>query len=100
MRLLRTLTMGYVAVLVIALASSLTAIWVYLRRIAGGLGKVRSALAAVSDDTEPLDQHLQPLHDRVGDSAEALAAAQASLERADERLATLVRSTGSVEVTR
>lgn len=100
MRLLRTLTLGYAAVLVLTLASSLTAIWVYLRRIAGGLGEVRSALASVSDDTELLGQHLQPLHDRAVDSAEALAAARASLERADERLGMLTERHVPTEVTR
>lgn len=100
MRLLRTLTIGYAVVLVLALASSLTAIWVYLRRIASGLGDVRSALASVSADTAPLGQHIEPLHGKTAESAEALAAARASLERADERLGMLTERHVPTEVTR
>ncbi len=100
MRLLRTLTLIYTAVLVLVLAASLVAIWVYLRRIAHTLGKVHTALASVKDESEPLDQYLQRLHDVSASSAEELAKARASLARADERLDTLAGQLGASEAMR
>ena len=90
MKLLRTLTLGYAVVLVLALGASLIAIWVYLRRIGDVLGEVRAALVAVRDATGPLGELLQPLQDVVAGSAAALADAQASLARANDRLSALV----------
>ena len=89
MRLLRTLTIGYVAVLVPTLATSLIAILVYLRRIAGVLGGVRSALAGVAEQTGPLTGALQPLRDAASGSADELARARESLEGVAERLSAL-----------
>ncbi len=87
MRLLRTLTLSYVVVLVVALVSSLTTIWVYLRRIADALSDIHDVLLVVRDRTAPLDEPLQRLQDAFTDSAEVLEGqAQASLARADERL--------------
>ena len=63
MRLLRTLTLGYLAVLVGALAASLIAILVELRRIGAGLGEVGAALTRVRDHTTPLGGHLQGVQD-------------------------------------
>ncbi len=100
MRLLRTLTLIYAAVLVLALGASLVAIWVYLRRIGHTLGEVRAALAKVRDETGPLDEHLQRLHDASASSAEEMAKARASLARADERLDTLVEQLGAGEFMR
>lgn len=62
MKLLRTLTLAYVAILVPTLAASLIAILVYLRRIASALDQVGQALATASRETQPLNQHLDGLH--------------------------------------
>jgi hypothetical protein len=91
MRLLRTLTIGYVAVLVPTLATSLIAILVYLQRIAGVLGDVRSALATVADQTAPLADAIRPLRDAATGSAEDLARARAGIEGLAERLEALGR---------
>ena len=100
MRLLRALTLLYTGVLVSALGTSLTAIWVYLRRIAATLGEARAALGAVSDDTAPLDAHLRRLHDATAGVAGDLAGARESLARADDRLAALAERPGTAEAAR
>lgn len=87
MELLRTLTLIYAAVLVLALAASLIAIWIYLRRIAAALDEVHGALATASRESGPLSTHLQSLNETAGGSAEELADAQARLARAADGLA-------------
>lgn len=84
MRLLRALTLAYTAVLVPTLAASLIAILVYLRRIAGTLGEVRAALATVSEQTDPLNATLGTVQQVTIASADRLAEARASLQRAEE----------------
>ena len=86
MELLRILTLIYVAVLVLALAASLIAIWIYLRRIGGALGEVRVALAAAARESAPLESHIQPLRDIAGEMAAELQTADAYLQKADEHL--------------
>lgn len=61
MELLRTLTIVYAGVLVVALAVSLTLILVYLRRIAAKLSDIRSNLATVAQRTEPLEGHFEAI---------------------------------------
>lgn len=95
MELLRILTLIYVAVLVLALAASLIAILLYLRRIGGALGEARSALAAVARESAPLESHLQPLRDVVGDMADELAATDSCLQQADEHLARIADRLGA-----
>ena len=63
MQLVRALTLGYLAVLVAALAGSLIAILVELRRIGGGLAEVGAALTRVRDHTAPLSGHLEAVRD-------------------------------------
>ena len=91
MRLLRTLTLGYLAVLVGALAASLIAILVELRRIGAGLGEVGAALTRVRDHTAPLGGHLQGVQDASVGLADRMQAARTSLEHADRALAEALR---------
>lgn len=100
MRLLRTLTLVYAAVLASALVASLLAIWTYLQRIAGALGKVLASMTAVRDATGPLGEYLEPLDAAIHDSAEELAKAEEGLALADERLAELIGAYRSAESAR
>lgn len=86
MEILRILTLVYVAVLVLALAASLIAIWIYLRRIGRALAEAREALGAVARESAPLESHILPIRDVVGEMADELAAADAALSSADEHL--------------
>lgn len=94
MELLRLVTLVYAGVLVLALAVSLTAIWVYLRRIAGALGGAREAFSRVATETEHLDPNLHPLRDLSREAAEEMSAAESALESADERLSALLERLG------
>jgi hypothetical protein len=85
--LLRILTLIYAAVLVLALAASLAAIWIYLRRIAHALGEVREALAVAGRETEPFEDVLRPLRDLFEETAGEMDAAESALERTEEALA-------------
>jgi hypothetical protein len=100
MELLRLLTLAYAAVLVLALASSLIAIWVYLRRIGSALGGAREALSRVAEETEPLDSHLQPLRDLSKEAEQEFWAAKTALEGADEHLGALLERLGLGALTR
>ena len=97
MQLLTILTLIYVAILVIALAASLIAILVYLRRIAGTLGEVGSALEQVRKETAPLEAYMEQVRDATGDSADQLSQAEKKLKSADERLAELVEPASVAE---
>ncbi len=94
MEALKNLTWVYAAVLVLALATSLIAILVYLWRIASALGKARTALEAVGDETAPLSEPLEHLRDASSDTAEELSKARESLARADDRLEALLERLG------
>lgn len=94
MEVLKVLTWIYAAVLVLALASSLIAILVYLWRIAGALGKARAALEAVRDETDALSEPLDQLQGAASGAAEELSKARVSLARADDRLEALLERLG------
>lgn len=89
MRLLAQLTVGYVAVLVSALAASLIAILVYLRRIGNTLGEVRALLARVRDETAPLGGHLGAVNEASTSVADGMSQAREHLARAADQLAAL-----------
>jgi hypothetical protein len=93
MEILRILTLVYAAVLVLALAASLTAILIFLRKIASALSDTHEALARVEERTRPLEELMQPLNPvlqgSVGDLKETAARLQhadAGLDRLAERL--------------
>jgi hypothetical protein len=90
-RLLRLLTLGYLGVLVSALAASLIAILVELRRIDGVLGEVAAALTRVRDRTAPLAGHLETIHGATSTFGDRMQAADTSLDRADTALGQVTR---------
>ncbi len=100
MRLLITLTLGYVAVLVPALAASLIAIWVSLRGVASALGEARQALVRVQDATAPLAGHLNGVQDLVVAAGDGVAAAEARVAGARQRLLGRVVRATPVKVAR
>jgi hypothetical protein len=93
-RLLTTLTLGYAVVLVGALAASLSAILIYLRRIGAVLGDVRAALIRVRDETAPLEEHLRTVNAAAAAPADRLVAARDTLKRADEHLGAIAERLG------
>jgi hypothetical protein len=95
MELLRILTLVYVAVLVLALAASLTLIWIYLRRIAAALGGAREALTVVAARTRPLPELLRPVNPLLERSLHDLQEADARLGSARERLDELAEGRGA-----
>jgi HAMP domain-containing protein len=99
MELLRTLTLIYAAVLVLALAVSLVAIWVYLRRTAHRLAEARAALAAAQRETAPLEELLCPVRDLGEEASGELWAAKSSLEQADEHLSAVLERLGLAQPT-
>ena len=100
MQLLTILTLIYVAVLVVALAISLIASWIYLRRIAGTLGEVRAALETVSQQTAPLEDLIENVDAAFTRPAENLQTAQEKLEAANEHLDALVRQSETADLPR
>lgn len=95
MALLTTLTLIYAVVLVVALAASLIAILVYLRRIAAVLGEVHDLLAEVNRQADPLESHLHPLHGVAGGAAQEIESTKEKLAHADEQLTTLLQRVGA-----
>ena len=80
-------TLIWAAVLVLAVAASLLAIWIVLRRIGGTLGEVREALAEVSTRSEPLAGHLGAVDEPLAAAEEVLGGAcRRFTDSAGERL--------------
>ena len=98
-KLLRTLTLVYTGVLVLAVAASLIAILVYLLRIAAALREVHDALATVKEKTEPLSGPLTLVRDTSAQAAEDLGKVYASLARADGHLGAVAEQLGLTEPT-
>ena len=73
MHLLSILTWIYAGVLVVALAASLTAIWISLVRIGRVLREIHQALIVAADETQPLDEHLKRVRKNVAEAARTLA---------------------------
>jgi hypothetical protein len=84
MTLLLWLTLAYAAVLVLALAAGLTAIWLRLRGIGRALTAARDSLARVRDATAPLEAAMTPLQDRMLELAGSLEEAASELVVAGE----------------
>jgi hypothetical protein len=89
--LLTVLTLGYLGVLVSALAASLIAILVQLRRIDHALADVAAALTRVRDRTAPLGGHLETIQGATGAFGDRMQAASTSLEHADTALGQVAR---------
>ena len=100
MKLLRNLTLAYAAVLVVALAGSLIAILVYLRRIGGVLDEIHTALGSVRDSTAGLEGVIAPLGEVAAAADTALADVDGRLARVDARLAGLGETAATGEARR
>lgn len=93
MQLLTWLTVIYLVVLVVALAASLIAIFVYLWKIGSALAGVERALVQTKSNTQPLAGHIEAINgglvgvrDGLMLVDEHLAATDGSLEFVAERL--------------
>ena len=86
MELLTTLTLIYLAILVLAVTVSLIVILYFLWRIGTALEATREALAEVADATEALDGPMTLLQEKSAEWAEQTAEAEASLKEAGEAL--------------
>jgi septal ring factor EnvC (AmiA/AmiB activator) len=84
--LLLWLTLGYAVILVLALAIGLTAIWWRLRGIDRALAAARDSLTRVRDATAPLETAIEPMRERMLESARSLQTAARELSAADEGL--------------
>ena len=86
MRLLRNLTLLYTAILVAALAASLSAIWAALASVSRVLGDVQDGLIIVRDETNPLAGPLQLVTDSLPGVATNLGHVKDSLVHVDQAL--------------
>lgn len=84
MTLLIWLTLGYAAVLVLALAVGLTMVWLRLRRIDRGLAAARDSLVRTRDASAGLDDGIDPLRERLLAAISALHEAAEDLSGAEE----------------
>jgi hypothetical protein len=87
MQLLLILTLVYAAVLVLALAASLIAIWVFLRRVGNALGEAYDALVRVEERTRPLEQLLEPFAQQLERTRREVQEAEARFSSGGGRLA-------------
>lgn len=94
MDLLRLVTLVYAGLLVTALAFSLIAIWLYLRRIGRALAAVREELQQVGGHTQKLKHPLETLAEGTADAARSLKKASVSLEGSREWLESLAERRG------
>lgn len=81
MELLRLVTLVYAGVLVLALAVSLTAVLVYLRRIASALAETRRSLRLIRESTTSLEQHLAPAAEQMDRAGSLVRDAAVELRR-------------------
>lgn len=86
MTVLLWLTLGYAAVLVIALAAGLTAVWVRLRGIDRALESARKSLVETRAATGGLPESIDPLVQHLMATVESLHEAASELTEADERV--------------
>lgn len=85
----RTLTVISAAVLMGALTVSLVVLCSFLTGIARQLRRAHDSLATTAEQTGDLAEHLEDLRLASASSAAELAEAEARLQRADQRLASL-----------
>lgn len=86
MTVLIWLTLAYAAVLVLALAAGLTAVWLRLRGIDRALDAARKSLADTRDATSGLHESVDPLVQRLMATVESLEEAASEMTEADERV--------------
>jgi uncharacterized protein YoxC len=100
MQLLTILTLIYIGILILALAVSLIAIWVHLRRVDGALEEAAHALQEIGNKSEPLEGYMQKLLETWGEAAEDIQQAEAGLTGANEHLEALERRSETVGMRR
>lgn len=92
------LTLGYVAILVIALALSLIAIWYRLLKVNRVLAEVDEALREVRSRSARLDELLRPLDEATAAAADEVIGAHASVENAQGTAAERFEETAGTAV--
>jgi hypothetical protein len=83
MSVLLSLTLIYVAILVLALASGLIAIVYFLNGARANLARIAAGLQQVDKNTEPLEEVLTAVNDGLSALLRHLQRAQQHLSRAD-----------------
>lgn len=86
MQVLLVLTLIYAAVLVLALAISLIAIWWQLRGVDRALDAARGSLEGVRDATQALDERLTPIGEPLLEALTEFQTAAQELSEADRRV--------------
>ena len=86
MSVLLSLTLIYVAILVLALASGLIAIVYFLNGARANLARIAAGLQQVNKNTEPLEDVLTAVNDGLSALLRHLQRAQQHLSRADATL--------------
>lgn len=99
MRLLSVLSVGYVVILVVALAASLIAILAYLVKIAGALGSVKDGLLKVEESTRPLAEHLNAINYELTSVSDGLHLVDSHLGESDRCLDVVGEQLGIKEQT-
>lgn len=97
MEILRLVTLIYAGVLVLALAASLIAIWIWLLRIGRALGQVETVLAGAADKVRPLERYFDRFEECTDRAEEELESAGAAMEAADEALHRFAERLGAIE---
>ena len=86
MSVLLSLTLIYVAILVLALASGLIAIVYFLNGARANLARIAAGLQQVNENTEPLEDVLTAVNDGLSAVLRHLQRAQQHLSRTDATL--------------
>lgn len=97
MEMLRLVTLIYVGVLVVALAASLIAIWIWLLRIGRALGQVETVLAGAANKVRPLERYFDRFEECTARAEDDLASAEATMEAADKALHRFAERLGAIE---
>jgi len=86
MHLLTMLSLGYVIILVVALAVSLISILTYMVKIASALGSIKNGLLMVEGNTRPLAGHLNAINQGLTSVSDGFQLVDAHLEDSDRSL--------------
>lgn len=97
MQLLTWLTVIYLIVLVLALAISLIAIFVYLWKIGSALAAVERALVQTESNTKPLKGHLDKINGGLIGVRDGLGLVDEHLASTDDSLNFVAERSGVIE---
>jgi uncharacterized protein YoxC len=90
MQLLTILTLGYAAILVLALAVTLVIAIIYLFKIAGVMKDVNDSLQSATEKTSSLEENLSAMQGVLPETEENLSKIKEDLESAEAHLTSLV----------